>query len=157
MWYATAHIVSSSGQSTPPHRRQAHESPEHKFNDFAARVQVGNLPLPGTAPAAAAAASHTLQLVSREALADAQRWVRTWPEARGATRLLPALRLSAATWRHTAAVLLFSDGLIDDGGAALAFLEAALAAGEPVPQVCNFFSFSSMSSVWHIRFLRMGW
>jgi hypothetical protein len=88
-------------------------------------LQVGDLPRPGTAPVAPGAAPRALHLASAEALADAQRWVRAWPEARGATRLLPALQLSAETWRHTECLVVFSDGIIDDGGAALAFVEQA--------------------------------
>ena len=101
----------------PPHPRRHFEQ--------RVRMQVGNLPLAGTAPVAPTTTQHTLQLVSDEALQDAQAWVRKWPEARGATCLLPALTLSRDTWGHTDDVYLFSDGIIDDAAAVLAFIDAA--------------------------------
>jgi hypothetical protein len=97
-------------------------------------MQVGNLPRAGTAPVTPPHKVQTLHLVTPEALADARHWVLTWPEARGATNLLPALRLSSATWRHTDDVFLFSDGLVDDAAQALAFVEAVVAGGCPVPR-----------------------
>jgi hypothetical protein len=92
------------------------------------------MPRAGTSPVAPPHHEHRLQVVTPEALADAQHWVSTWPAARGGTKLFPALRLSSSTWGHTDDVYLFSDGLVDDPAVALAFLEAALAKGENVPR-----------------------
>ena len=68
--------------------------PSSCYRSLGAPTQVGNLPPPGTAPKLRGDAEHTLQLVTADSLADARRWVATWPEARGATCLLPAMQLS---------------------------------------------------------------
>jgi hypothetical protein len=99
-------------------------------------VQAGNMPKPGTAPVATGVPEHTLQPLSDEALLDAQHWVRTWPGARGATHLLPALLLSSHTWDHTDDLFVFSDGIVDDGAAALAYVRRKAAQGASrVPRI----------------------
>jgi hypothetical protein len=97
--------------------------------------QVGDLPPAGAQPVLDEPVAPKPQPATEETLRDAQRWVDTWPEARGATCLLPALLLSRASWRHTDAIYLFSDGIVDDASAALAAVQAFKAAAERVPAV----------------------